>query len=92
VLGYFSEHDGRLALADTRNERRLPTYARLDLRVNRTYDFTRRRLTLFAEVLNVLNRENLGRTDGTVRANGTVAGFVETLFPLLPSAGIRIDF
>jgi hypothetical protein len=60
--------------------------------VSRTYHFTKRRLTLFAEVLNVLNRGNVGRTDGTVRSNGSVTGFVETLFPILPSAGIRVEF
>jgi hypothetical protein len=81
-----------LTLAPTRNDLRLPTYARLDLRVNRTYHYTKRRLTLFAEVINVLNRENIGRTDGTVRSDGSVTGFVETLFPILPSAGIRIEF
>jgi hypothetical protein len=64
----------------------------LDLRVNRTYHFSKRRLTLFAEMLNVLNRENVGRTDGTVRSNATVTGFVETLFPILPSVGIRVEF
>ena len=60
--------------------------------MNRTYDFTRSRLTLFAEVINVLNRENVGRTDGAVRRDGSVAGFLETLFPILPSVGIRIEF
>jgi hypothetical protein len=92
VLGYFAEQDNQLVLASTRNDLRLPAYARLDLRINRTYHFTKRRLTLFAEVLNVLNRENVGRTDGTVRTIGTVTGFVETLFPVLPSVGIRVEF
>jgi hypothetical protein len=92
VRGYFAEQDNQLVLASTRYDLRLPIYARLDLRMNRTYHFTKRRLTLFAEVLNVLNRENVGPTDGTVRTNATVTGFVETLFPVLPSAGIRIEF
>lgn len=92
VLGYIAEQDNQLVLASTRNDLRLPTYARLDLRVNRTYHFTKRRLTLFAEVLNVLDRENVGPTDGTVRTNGTVTGFVETLFPVLPSVGLRVEF
>jgi hypothetical protein len=90
--GFLAEQDGHLVLAPTRNGLRLPTYARLDLRVNRTYDFTKRRLTLFAEVINVLNRENVGRTDGAIRRDGSVTGFVETLFPILPSVGVRIEF
>ncbi|MGD9902558.1 MAG: carboxypeptidase regulatory-like domain-containing protein [Vicinamibacterales bacterium] len=92
VLGYFAPAGEGLVLAPTRNDTRLPTYARLDLRLNRTYNYARRRLTLFAEVLNVLARENLGRTDGGVRSNGQVNGYVETLFPLLPSVGLRVEF
>lgn len=90
--GYFAEENGHLTLAPTRNTLRLPTYARLDLRVNRTYDFTKRRLTLFAEVINVFNRENVGPTNGSVGRDGSVTGFVETLFPILPSVGVRLEF
>lgn len=92
VLGYFAPAGEGFVLAPTRNDTRLPAYARLDLRLNRTYNYARRRLTLFAEVVNVLARENLGRTDGGVRGNGQVNGYVETLFPLLPSVGIRVEF
>ena len=75
-----------------RNEARLPVYARLDLRASRTFHWSTRRLTLFAEVLNALGRDNLGRTSGTVRQSGIVTGFTESLFPRLPSAGLRIEF
>jgi hypothetical protein len=93
VLGYFAGNPaGLLLLSGTRNGVRLPDYARLDLRVNRTYNYDRRRLTLFAELLNALGRENVGRTDGNVRSTGQVSGFVETLLPRLPSIGIRVEF
>jgi hypothetical protein len=97
VPGYFGlrgsvVEEQFLMLDSTRNNLRLPVYSRLDLRVNRTYNFTKRRLTLYVEVLNVLDRENLGPTNGAVLRNGTVFGFVETLFPVLPSAGIRLEF
>lgn len=94
VLGYFdgTAADGGLALGASRNAVRLPVYARLDLRLNRTYHYDRRRLTLFAEVLNALGRENVGRTDGSIRTTGQVSGFVETLLPRLPSIGIRVEF
>jgi hypothetical protein len=92
VPGYFDQRGDELVLAPTRNTLRLPTYARLDLRVNRTYNFQTRRLTLFAEVINVLNRENLGLTDGTIRSDASVTGFVEKLFPVLPSVGLRVEF
>ena len=60
--GYLREVDGRYFLGDlrdSRNELRLPSYARLDLRANRTFTWSSRRLTLFAEVVNVLNRANV---------------------------------
>lgn len=72
---------------------RLLTYARLDLRANRTFNYTKRRLTLFVEVVNVLGRTNLGPADRTVRTRtAEVVDAVETLFPLLPSAGILVEF
>jgi hypothetical protein len=66
------------------NDLRLPAYARLDVRAQRRFDVGARRLTLFAEVLNVLNRTNLGPANGLARP--------EPLLPRLPSAGIRVDF
>lgn len=93
LAGYFVERDGGIYLSDRRNETRLPRYARLDLRADRTFTFTKRRLTLFVEVLNLLNRTNVGPADGTVRfATREAVGFVEELFPLLPSAGLLIEF
>src|SRR4029079_7210639 len=46
-------------LVDSRNTLRLRTYARLDVRADRTFTWSRRRVTLFAEVANALNRSNL---------------------------------
>jgi len=46
-------------LVDERNGLRLPAYARLDLRADRTFTWSSRRVTLFAEVANTLNRRNL---------------------------------
>jgi hypothetical protein len=92
VPGYFDVAQGMLVVGETRNTVRLPTYARLDARVNRTFNFTRRRLTLFVEVLNIFNRSNPGLADGVVRQNGVAVGFLETLFPILPSAGVRFEF
>lgn len=54
VPGYFAGEADALVLAERRNQARLPAYARLDQRLNRTFNFTRRRLTLFAEVRHVL--------------------------------------
>ena len=90
--GYYEMKPAGLFLNTIRNTERVPIYARLDLRANRTFNFSRRRLTLFAEVLNVLNRANYEAAVGSVRSNGQLFGWLDKLFPLLPSAGLRIDF
>jgi len=92
IAGYFSGTPESLVLATDRNRVRLPVYARLDLRANRTFTFDRRRLTLFAEVMNVLGRRNLGQADGLVRANLTTDGIAERLLPRVPSVGVLIEF
>ena len=63
MAGYWEQRDSRASLiGEQRNEVRLPTYARLDVRANRVFNYTKRRLTLFVEVMNVLNRDNVRRT------------------------------
>jgi len=92
LVGYFEQHGGSLFAGARRNETRLPAYARLDLRANRTFNYSRRRLTLFVEVLNVLNRTNLGPADGAIRRSGEAVGWFEELLPILPSAGLTVEF
>jgi hypothetical protein len=92
IAAYLGGSPEALRPAARRNDVRLPVYARLDLRASRTFHWSTRRLTLFAEVLNALGRENLGRTGGSIRTSGLVTGFTESLFPRLPSAGLRIEF
>jgi hypothetical protein len=93
LVGYFEESGEITRLSRERNRLRLPTYARLDLRLTRTFTFDRRRMTLFVEVMNVLDRENIGQADASVRASTLeVTGFAERLFPRVPSAGLLIEF
>lgn len=92
IPAYVAGTAAALVPSARRNEVRLPVYARLDLRASRTFHWSTRRLTLFAEMLNALGRDNLGRTSGSVRASGLVTGFTESLFPRLPSAGLRVEF
>ena len=70
IVGYFDGDDDDLRLGSMRNTVRLPDYARLDLSGSRTFTFTRSRLTLFVEVMNVTGRENFGPADGAIRSNG----------------------
>ena len=91
--GYYTEADGRYFISDLRNDVRLPSFARLDLRANRTFAWSGRRLTLFAEVINVLNRENVRyhppSIDGVTFESRRL---FESLLPVVPSAGLLFEF
>jgi hypothetical protein len=92
--GYFTHLAGeQYTLGTARNTERLPRYARVDVRADRTFTRRSRRLTLFAEVVNAFNRTNVGMADPGINVRTrAVNGLVETLFPLLPSAGLLIEF
>ena len=92
IAGYFEERPSGLFAGSARNDVRLPDYARLDIRAERAFNFSRRRMTLFVEVINVLNRTNRAPANGVVVISGRAVDFTDTMFPLLPSAGMRIDF
>jgi hypothetical protein len=92
LVGYFESSAQGLRLSAFSNRVRLPTYARLDARATRTFTFSRRRLTLFVEVMNVLDRENVGPADPSVRTSLQVTGFAERLIPRVPSAGFVVEF
>lgn len=81
-----------VTLADRRNGLSLPAYARLDARIDRTFMWQRRRLTLFVEVANVLNRTNLRNVPYDIDRTGRVSGGTASMLPILPSAGIVIEF
>lgn len=82
MVGFYQEVESRLVLSAARNQVRLPTYSRLDLRVGKAFHFHRWKLTLLGEVLNALGRDNF-RQEGPGR---------EKLIPLVPSIGVSIDF
>ncbi len=91
--GYFSDVDGIIFLSAVRNELRMPTYARVDLRANRTFNWSRSRLTLFAEIMNVLNRDNVRFVPPGVSVRSrTVRNIFERMIPIIPSLGVLIEF
>jgi hypothetical protein len=93
VAGYYRQEGDQFFLAAERNTLRLPHYSRLDLRAARTFAAGSRRLTLFVEVLNVYNRRNYGPQGVNVnRRTLEATGLVEELLPILPSAGLSIEF
>jgi hypothetical protein len=87
--------DGRplyFGLTDQRNTLRLPAYSRLDLRADRAFNWSGRRIVLFVEVANVLNRENVRNASYFVDRAGRVFDTMESLMPIVPSGGFVIEF
>jgi hypothetical protein len=101
LLGYLAQPqdvpivDGRPAfytVTDVRNSERLPPYARLDVRGDRAFNWSGRRLVLFVEVANVLNRDNRRNVPSGFDRSGRVFNATETLMPIVPSAGFVVEF
>jgi hypothetical protein len=94
IPGYYEERGGRFYLSERRNGLRPEAYSRWDVRANRQLPFRRWKMTLYAEVLNVLGRTHhryteLDTIDGRT---GAVTFENETLFPLLPVVGVTVEF
>ena len=93
IVGYIEQDADGYLLSSQRNGLRLPTYARLDLRADRTFTYRKSRLTLFIEIVNATNRDNYRPNSYFVNTT-TRRAFepIESLFPLLPVAGVLIEF
>ena len=80
------------------NAARFPSFHRLDLRVNRAFDLERGEVSLFLEVINLYNRDNIrlieaGSLDVTNDGDLVVTSkHTEKWFPLLPSIGASWAF
>jgi hypothetical protein len=101
IVGYIAEDpaapivDGQPlfhTLAGARNTTGLPLYARLDVRADRAFNWGGRRLVLFAEVANTLNHVNMRNTPYRTDRNGRVFEAIESLMPIVPSAGFVVEF
>ena len=93
LLGYIAQDADGYLLSTQRNGIRLPAYARVDLHADRTFTYRKSRLTLFLEVVNAMNRDNFRPNSPGVNINTRrVFDPLERLFPLLPVAGILIEF
>jgi hypothetical protein len=91
--GYYTQRGSDYFVSSSRNEVRMPTYSRVDVRANRTFNWSRKRLTLFGEVMNVLDRDNVRfNPPGINTTTGRASGLFESMIPIVPSAGILIEF
>jgi TonB-dependent receptor-like protein len=92
IRGYFDVRDGTLFVGDHRNDVRLSPYVRVDARVQRMFFSSRHAVTVFAEVLNALNRHNEGLAEGVVEpVTGEAVGFSRRLVPRRVSIGIEVS-
>jgi len=93
ITGYIAQDPNGYVLSNQRNGTRLPAYSRLDLRADRAFTHRKSRLTLFLEVVNATNHDNYRyNSPGLNTSTRRVTGPIEELFPLLPVAGILIEF
>jgi hypothetical protein len=93
IPGYFTKTGSTYFLTTIRNQFRLPDYSRTDVRINKSWTRDKWKFTLYGEVINLTNRTNYlfdslnGYNTRTGQANLTI----DTMFPVLPSAGIVFE-
>ncbi|MFC1682745.1 TonB-dependent receptor domain-containing protein [Candidatus Zixiibacteriota bacterium] len=80
---------GNLPLEGIINSERFPSYQRLDVRVDRFFQFDNWNLNIYFEVLNLYNHKNVYDYSYTKDYLHRIATFQ---FPILPSVGIKMDF
>ena len=81
----------------SRNGDRLPQYLSLDLKISRVWQWPQQTLTVFLELTNTTNRQNVGAYEYDVEENEEGDGFLlprepVTLLPRIPSLGLRWTF
>jgi hypothetical protein len=93
IPGFYRQVGTDYFLTDQRNLARVPDYSRVDLRLSKAFLFKAWKLTVNGEVINLLNKQNVrfAGFDGFA-ANGRVFGQLDRLLPILPSAGVVIEF
>ena len=93
IPGYLQQVGALYYLSNVRNQLRMQAYVRSDVRVNKSWTKDKWKLTLFGEVINLTNRTNYiydsfnGYNSKTFQALLTL----DTMFPILPSAGIVFE-
>ena len=93
VPGFFGRDSAGYFLINQRNQIRVPYYSRVDVRLSKAFLFKKAKLTLTGEVLNLLNRNNVRYAGFQFYFfDGRVQGQLQRVLPILPSAGIVIEF
>ena len=100
VVGFFqgnpaaSDQTANFTLSDQRNQLRVPTYTRMDTRLNKAYYYKRFKVTLDVEIDNMMNHKNW-RYFGLQQydfSTGKATMRRGNMLPILPSAGFTAEF
>jgi hypothetical protein len=100
VVGFYNGNPAadwnteHFTLSSQRNQLRVPFYSRLDLRVNKAHYFKRSKITLYAELDNMLNRTHWRYFNLAWYNYQTGQAWLQRdkLLPILPSGGFTIEF
>jgi hypothetical protein len=71
---------------------RLSPYLRTDIRVDKSWAFTRWKLTLYGEVLNLTNHSNQIVTFFSGSSNGGLLAHTAEALPITPTSGLAFEF
>lgn len=94
IPGFLRREGDRYFLAGQRNQVRLPAYHRGDFRINKAFVFDRWKLTLYGEVINLTNHANyrFDSFNGYNARTGQAYVTLDRMFPVIPSAGVLLEF
>jgi hypothetical protein len=94
VPGFFQKSGDTYVLAAGRNEARLDPYQRTDVRINKSRNFDRWKMTIYAEVVNIFNRPNYRFDSYNGYDGGSRQAYLSfsKMFPVLPAAGMMVEF
>jgi len=92
--GFYEAAPGGYAISQSRNALRASAYERTDLRLNKAYVHEKIKTTLYGEIINITNHHNRdfdtpGPYDPSTQR--TFPNFY-SMFPILPSAGVVLEF
>lgn len=94
IPGFFQKVGESYYISAERNRARIDPYLRADFRINKSYAFDKWKMTVYGEVVNLLNRNNyrFDSYNGYNPRTGQAYLSFSKMFPILPSAGIAFDF
>lgn len=94
IPGFFQKVGDQYYISAERNRARIDPYLRADFRINKSYSFDKWKMTVYGEVVNLLNHNNyrFDSYNGYNPRTGQAYLSFSKMFPVLPSAGIAFDF